>query len=288
MFGLFKKKEKQEEPAAAPVQENQDQWKALKEEFQPETITLLAVTGANGWGGPVKDGLCMASIGLTAWREENSEEPAQRGKALLVTLADDKLLTYLRRRALPDSILQVDVRPSEDGKRFLMTELPQPVVDPELKAILEEQKQPVSFWEQGLGTFALIRSVGWFEAEADWLGQTVRLDFDQDENRADCLMYFHQLMEHKEDWDRRVRSFAAEQLLSLANDWEQDAAGNEEREPEEITQEQFMERLELDAVQISETGAVEFWFNDGDMFWGHSVHVTGSLDKGPESAQMEG
>ena len=75
MFGFFKKKEKQEEPAAAPVQENQDQWKALKEEFQPETITLLAVTGANGWGGPVKDGLCMASIGLTAWREENSESP---------------------------------------------------------------------------------------------------------------------------------------------------------------------------------------------------------------------
>ena len=49
-----------------------------------------------------------------------------------------------------------------------------------------------------------------------------------------------------------------------------------------------MERMELDAVQISAGGSFEFWFNDGDLFWGHAIHVTGALDKGPESAQMEG
>ena len=47
-------------------------------------------------------------------------------------------------------------------------------------------------------------------------------------------------------------------------------------------------RLELDAIQISAGGSFEFWFNDGDLFWGHAIHVTGSLDKGPERAQMEG
>ena len=62
----------------------------------------------------------------------------------------------------------------------------------------------------------------------------------------------------------------------------------EDREAAEITQEQFMERMELDAIQIYEDGAFEFWFNDGDLFWGHSIHVTGSLTNGPEEAQMEG
>ena len=52
--------------------------------------------------------------------------------------------------------------------------------------------------------------------------------------------------------------------------------------------ERFMERMELDAVQIYGDGAFEFWFNDGDLFWGHAIHVTGSLDQGPEMAQMEG
>lgn len=81
-----------------------------------------------------------------------------------------------------------------------------PGFDPDLKAILEEQKKPVSFWEDGLGTFTLNRSVGWFETEAEWLGQPARLDFDRDENRADCLTHFHTLMERQEEWDQRVRA----------------------------------------------------------------------------------
>ena len=51
---------------------------------------------------------------------------------------------------------------------------------------------------------------------------------------------------------------------------------------------QFMERLEPDAVQISGDGSFDFWFNDGALFWGHSIHVTGSLEGGPEKAEMEG
>ena len=290
MFGLFKKREKTEEAAAPAQEESQDRLKALGAKFLPEIWTILAVTGAEGWGGSrvQENGPWLATLELTAWKESDGEEAAQRGKFRLMALADDKLLEYLRRRVLRDSVIQVDVRPNEDFTAFLMEELPQPVTDPEMKAILEEQKKPVSFWEEGLGTFVLNRSVGWFEAEADWLGQTVRLDFDKDEDRVDCLAHFHALMEGQQEWDQRVRAFAAEQLLELANDWEQESAGNEEREPEEITAEQFMERMELDAVQIYGDGAFEFWFNDGDLFWGHAIHVTGSLDRGPEKAQMEG
>ena len=217
--------------------------------------------------------------------EEDSPDIHQ-GEASLVSLADDTLRNYLRQRVRPDFIIKFTARVSEDGRRLLLLDLPEPGFDPDLKAILEEQKKPVSFWEDGLGTFTLNRSVGWFETEAEWLGQPARLDFDRDENRADCLTHFHTLMERQEEWDQRVRALAAEKLLDLANDWAQEA--EEDREAAEITQEQFMERMELDAIQIYEDGAFEFWFNDGDLFWGHSIHVTGSLTNGPEEAQMEG
>lgn len=298
MFGFFRKKSgerpEEEERLRESRQESREEvpqeLHALGQKFLPEEWSILAVTGANGFEGAQdqKDGPQVVSIGLTAWKEEDGEEPARRENTRLVALADSKLLSYLRRRAMPDSVIQVTVRPSEDFSSFLMVELPQPETDPEMKAILEEQKKPVSFWEGGLGTFTLNRSMGWFEAEADWLGQSIRLDFDRDENQADCLMQFHTLMENQRQWDERVRAFAAEQLLSLAKQWEEDAADNEEREAEEITREQFMERMELDAVQMSQTGDFEFWFNDGDLFWGHAIRVTGSLEKGPEEAQMEG
>ena len=301
MFGFFKKKsgevpEEQERLQKAAAREAErkeasaipEELRALGQKFLPEEFSILAVTGAGGFGGsrPQENGPWLAVLELTAWKEEDSEEPAHREKTQLVALADDKLMEYLRRRVRGDSVFQIMVRPSEDGKQFLMTELPQPEIDPEMKAILEEQKKPVSIWVPELGTFTLNRLVNWFEAEVEWLGQPARLDIDREEDWDACVEQAKALMADQKGWDEKVRSFAADQLLEQANDWAQDAAEGEE--PEEITREQFMERLELDAVQISADGRFEFWFNDGEMFWGHSIHVTGSLDQGPEMAQMEG
>ena len=105
-----------------------------------------------------ENGPWLAVLELTAWKEEDREEPARREKSQLLALADDKLMDYLRRRVRGDSVYQIKVRPSEDGTQFLMTELPQPEIDPEMKAILEEQKKPVSVWVPELGTFALNRT----------------------------------------------------------------------------------------------------------------------------------
>ena len=293
MFKLFGKKQEaqprsREEAEGTPLSRH-PKAAALAAQFGEEEFDILAVTGANAFGGGQSDEgeeYRTVTLPLTAWREDDG--PVHREDTCLVALADDKLLTYLRRLAPRDSIIQVRVRQGLEDDRFLMAGMPAPVMDPELKAILDEQKKPVTFWENGLGTFALNRAVGWFEAEGDWLGQPVRLEFDRDENRADCLSHFHTLMEGQEEWDRRVRSLAADKLLSLANDWEADAAGSEDREAEEITREDFISRMELDAVQVYEDGAFDFWFNDGDLFWGHAIHVTGSLETGPEDAQMEG
>lgn len=62
-----------------------------------------------------------------------------------------------------DSIIQARVRQGLDDDRFLLVGMPAPMMDRELKAILDEQKKPVTFWESGLGTFTLNRAVGWFE-----------------------------------------------------------------------------------------------------------------------------
>ena len=301
MFGFFKKKsgeipEEQERLQKAAAREAErkeapaipEELRALGQKFLPEEFSILAVTGAGGFGGsrPQENGPWLAVLELTAWKEEDSEEPAHREKTQLVALADDKLMDYLRRRVRGDSVFQIMVRPSEDGKQFLMTELPQPEIDPEMKAILEEQKKPVSIWVPELGTFTLNRLVNWFEAEVEWLGQPARLDIVREEDWDACVEQAKALMAGQKGWDEKVRAFAAQELLDQANDWARDAAEGEE--PEEITREQFMERLELDAVQISAGGRFEFWFNDGDLFWGHAIHVTGSLDQGPEMAQMEG
>ena len=116
--------------------------------------------------------------------EEDSPD-IHRGEFVLSTIGDEQLLEVLRRRTRPDFIIKFRGRVSEDGKRLLLLDLPEPGFDPDLKAILEEQKKPVTFWEEGLGTFTLNRQVDWFETEVDWLGGPISLVFDAGEDRAE-------------------------------------------------------------------------------------------------------
>ncbi|MCI9026770.1 MAG: hypothetical protein HFF47_01835, partial [Lawsonibacter sp.] len=101
MFGLFKSKgEKPEEKERKPLPEKQEnrQFRELAAQFAPEELTILAVTGANGFGGGKagKEKLWRASIGLTAWMEEDSPD-IHRGEFVLSTIADDQLLEHLQR-----------------------------------------------------------------------------------------------------------------------------------------------------------------------------------------------
>ena len=291
MFGLFKRKGEEPEEKTRetkPLQNTENrQFRELAAQFQPEELTILAVTGANGFNGGKagKDKLWWAAIGLTAWMEEDSPDIHQ-GEFTLSTIADDQLLEHLRRRARPDLIIKFRGRVSKDGKRLLLLDLPEPAFDPDLKAILEEQKKPVTFWEEGLGTFTLNRQVDWFETELDWLGTEISLTIDMDEDRANCVANARQLLGAAADWDQRIRAFSAGELVGLANDWSQEM--DDDGETAEISKEQFMERMELESIEVRADGSFEFWFADGELFYGHSIRVTGDLEHGPDEAHMEG
>ena len=287
MFGLFKKKETLK---AETVPAQSEEFRDFSAQFAPEELSILAVTGANGFsGGKSGDSqLWTASIGLTAWMEEDSPD-IHREKTGLVTLADEELLGYLRQRTPPDFIIKFRARMALDGGRLLLLNLPEPGFDPDLKAILEEQKKPESTYVDGLGTFVFNRQVEWYEAEVDWLEGKVRLDFDQGpaEEMKAAQETAKALLSDAAGWDARVRAYAAQELLALANQWAADG-GEEDGEPEELTAETFMARMEPDAIQVDGDGGFEFWFNDGEMFWGHSIRVSGNLTDGPTDAQMEG
>lgn len=286
MFGLFKKKEA---PQARESSQS-DAFKRLAAQFSNVEMDILAVTGPSGFGARrMEDSqLWEASIGLTAWMEEDSPE-IHREETGLVALADDTLRGYLRQRVPPDFIIKFRARPSLEGGRFLLMDLPQPAFDPDLKAILEEQKKPQSVYVEDLGTFVLNRQVGWYEAELSWLDGTVRLDFDNgtDEAMKAAQATARALLADAQSWDTRIRTFAARQLTQLANQWAQDGV-EEGEEPQEITPEEFARRMELDAIQVDDQGGFTFWFEDGEMFWGHSIRVSGTLEGGPDDAQMEG
>ena len=124
MFGFFKKKggeipeeQQRQQRGAQEGQTRQDaaevpqEFRALGQDFLPEELNILAVTGASGFGGGRSQGekLWTASIGLTAWMEEDSPDIHQGGFRL-VALADDRLMDYLRQRVPRDFIIKCRAR----------------------------------------------------------------------------------------------------------------------------------------------------------------------------------
>lgn len=287
MFKLFGKKKSESDLEAQPTQKEQHpEAAALAAQFDPEEFDILAVTGANGFGGDKEPGAeyWTATLPLTAWRE--GDGPIHQEDTCLVALADDTLLGYLRRLAPQDSMIQARVRQGLEDDRFLLVGMPTLMMDPELKAILDEQKKEVTTWAEGLGTFTLNRSINWFQTDVEWLGHTIQLTFDPDENHTDCFQNASAMMADQEGWDGRIRAYAAEHLLSLTNEWAQDL--NEGfKDPEPVTAEQFLERLEPESIQVYGDGRFDFWFTDDDLFCGHAIRVSGSLTDGPTDAQME-
>lgn len=281
MWPFGKKKEKQ--PTAAPDSRVQE----FAQQFQAEELTLLAVTGPDGFGAERsdEDGLWTVKVGLTAWMDEFDgvvfREPAQ-----LETLADERLVDYLRQRIPRDFIIKCEARQALEGSRFQLIGMPEPGFDPELKAILAEQIRPVSFEDERFGSFVLRRSVNWFETAAEWCGSEITLTMDQEQERQGCLQTACALFDAQPDWDGALRAFAADCLLEQANQPVQTQEDADEFQP--VSREEFIRQLEPESLEVCADGGFTFWFADGGLFWGRSVRVTGTVEQGPTEATMEG
>ncbi len=289
MFKLFGKKHAgRPEETSAPQPSDRSKHPevaALAAQFDPEEFEILAVTGANGFGGDKEPEaeFWTATLPLVAWRE--GDGPIREEDTCLVSLADDTLMEFLKRRAPKNSIIQARVRQGLDDDRFLLVGLPTPIMDRELKAILDEKTREVSTWVSGLGTFVLNRSVNWYQAEVEWLDQPIQLTYDPDTEAAmkgaqDTALA---LMADQAGWDQRLRAYAADHLPLPAGAPPQD----EEAEDEEASPEEFAARMELESVQACPDGGFVFWFHDGDLSSERSIQVSGSLSEGPSDARIE-
>lgn len=281
MFKLFGKKEEERERPVSTASRHPEA-AALSAQFGREEFDILAVTGANSFGGEREPEAeyWTATLPITAWREDDG--PIHQEETCLVALADDKVLAYLRRVAPRDSIIQARVRQSLVDDRFLLVGMPTPMMDRELKAILDEQVKPVSTWVPDLGTFVLNRSVNWFQADVEWQGQSVQLVYDQgsEEEMRAAQETAKALMDGQAEWDQTIRAYAAGELPAQC-------AGLQEDEMGDLPAEELIRRLEPESIQVRPDGSFEFWFHDADYVWTRAVRVAGDLQNGPAAISLE-
>ena len=59
-------------------------------------------------------------------------------------------------------------------------------------------------------------------------------------------------------------------------------------ELEEITEADFAKRIQITSLVMEPEGDYSVYYNDDDMFWGHSVIVEGNVETGMERAYIAG
>ena len=106
----------------------------------------------------------------------------------------------------------------------------------------------------------------------------MQLCIDAEGDHAACAAVALSVMGAMADWDEKARICAADKLLEQVN------ADSDE----EMSREEFMECLGVETLDVSADGSFQLWFNDGGLFGGNLIRVSGSEAAGLTDAVLEG
>ncbi len=247
---------------------------------------VVAPSGATGVKSQGDAGWTL-SFDLAAWRLPQGEI---RSTQLLVRRqVTDEELGRLRAAIAPYAVVRLRARIVVDESNgttaaFLESFEGVETEDSELTAFADRLHQPVTLEDSRLGRFTLDRGVDRFMADVVWNGVRASLSLSAvavEEARA-ALVTAHALWADGPEWDRRVRGLASRDLLALKNE-----SWLEEGELA-LTASEFAARMEIESIWVASDGSFEFWYADGDLFWGHAIEIRGALSEGPTDATIAG
>ena len=121
--------------------------------------------------------------------------------------------------------------------------------------------------DEQFGRFLL--DSGRFEGTVQWNGWKTLLIVPaiDDKPQVEALDRARNLWEDQPGWHARLTDYVILEKLSLKNsNW---LADNEN----ELTAEEFRTRMTIDCISLKDDGSVEFWYEDGGLFLGHSIVV---------------
>jgi len=126
-----------------------------------------------------------------------------------------------------------------------------------------------------LGKLLWEDSFKWYECSISILEEPISIHLSADESGAveGSLAQAEIVVRKLVSSDASAKAFAVDKLLHLKNDgWLGEDEDGEEEQP--LNADQFRSRMCLTAVSFAQDGTSEWFYNDGDLFWGHTIVLT--------------
>lgn len=242
-------------------------------------ITIITDSSGIGAGKLPNEKLWNVHIKFTAYKELDNTIIHKDG-VLLKQCTDDEL-NVLRNSLKKDSIARVSVN-IIDNELYLKDILEIDINDKDLNKILEDQLKPIYYYDNFFGEFNLDKSINVFTKSIKWINSDITLSFENS-NENDILSSLKtafNLFDNKLKYDKELKEFASNELLELKNDCWLDEEENE------ISKDDFINNLEVDYIDVSPDGDFTIYCDDNNMFWGHSIIISGNINTGLETANI--
>ncbi len=254
-------------------------------QFKEEVLDLLILTKTSTNGGAVvgdyvrpgvyfvaavnlQTGELSHETGLLSWMVE------RKRKDWGYEFHQFEIYHIQARKSIP-IVLKPDNPTIWNSRYLLLKVVKETVSEPRLDAIREHLKKPIII-SDAIGTFELNRQFSCFEGTIDWLGEQCDVCLETNEEDGDtmekAMHTLHMLYTDLTGWDARLRAYAAAKMTEDANDWLQDSLEEEENFVP-ITEEDFAKRMGISMIAIRPDGDITVYYDDDDMFWGHTIVV---------------
>ncbi|MEZ6056648.1 MAG: DUF2262 domain-containing protein [Planctomycetaceae bacterium] len=157
-------------------------------------------------------------------------------------------------------------------------------LDVDIQRAIDEFTMPSRVVSERVGEFEYQERKDRYMTMAKWMGEDVEVHLDAND-MSGCrraVAACEAIWADQTRWNGLLHSAIVADLLKLKNsDWRQ-------RGEPKLTKADFEHRIALTAVTFSFSGDFEFWFNDGDIFWGHSISVRGDVKDGVSDVALAG
>jgi hypothetical protein len=134
------------------------------------------------------------------------------------------------------------------------------------------------------GELTLDRTIDWFAGKREWNGVPIDVHFEigDDGGIVGAITTAERLWADQAAWKRRIDDYAVEQLLPLKNESWLDEGESK------LSPKKFKSWMTLTSITVADEGQFQFWHDDGDLFGGHWIEISGNLKDGPNHADIPG
>lgn len=250
---------------------------------QHDSVTVSGVVDAKGSAGvDIRGKGWTLRFAFDTWRSPDGRLHSEK-LSVTRTVSQDEL-HHLRERIYAYNLLTARVVFTGAADAELLELIDQAVSDDALVRRAEAMKQPQTREHATFGTLSFDPRLDWYQGRASWAGSPVGLNLSAmiDSELEAALRVAAELWQDQAGWNQRVQDYAVQKLLDLKNSaWLDDGESA-------LNAGAFKARMSLNTITVYPNGEFEFWHDDGDLFFGHTILVSGSLAAGPTDADIPG